>query len=56
MPRSTRKVEPEDITRLPSIVNVPVVPIVAGETTPATLVRNGAVTVPVPLSIPANRV
>ena len=40
---------PDDITRLPSIVSVPVVPpMVAGEKMPVTLVRNGAVTVPVP--------
>ncbi len=53
---SARKVLPEAITRLPSTVSVPVVPIVPGEKTPVTLVRNGAVTVPVPSSIPANSV
>jgi len=53
---SARNVVPDDITRLPSMVSVPVVPIVPGENTPVMLVRNGVVMVPVPSSIPANSV
>jgi hypothetical protein len=53
-PRSINRLVPEASTPLPPIVIVPIVPVVPGAIIPATLVKNGVLIRPDPVSSPAS--